>query len=353
VPIPLTALFAATLEQVRSAASDPAALARATDLLARAAGAAPSTWEVEPDRMLVNGIPISSGAPGVAIVRAVFTRHRIRQLTVPGHTDAAHWSEFATTLDSAAGLYSTADQFVHALQAAVPGVEVTISDNSMSGAITDGGLESLSLRDTPRSPYAEREPSLVSEAADRAALSVRLEPLIEAGMAAATRWDWDGIATMLLELHALEVQANDAERWIIAQERHRVVSPTMLQRMVRELPGLSPGAPLARAIGSLDGDAVEAILQALADNPSRHARHSYVTALESIGHAEAALLEALTPTTPTNVLRDVIEVVGRRRLERAIPMLAALRHHGDEGVRTASLRALENIGTAEAIAALR
>jgi HEAT repeat protein len=53
------------------------------------------------------------------------------------------------------------------------------------------------------------------------------------------------------------------------------------------------------------------------------------------------------------VLRDVIEVVGRRRLERAIPTLAAMRHHADERVRTAALRALENIGTSEAIAALR
>lgn len=353
MPIPLTALFAATLQQIRSAASDPAALARATDLLARAAGAAPSSWEVEANRILVNGIPVPSGAPGVAIVRAVLIRHHIRHLTVPGHTDAAHWSDLATTLDSAAGLYSTADQFIHALQVAVPGVEVRISAEPMPGAVTDGGLDSLSLRDTPRSPFAEREPSLVSEAADRAALSVRLEPLIEAGMAAARRWDWDGIATMLLELHALEVQANDAERWIIAQERHRVVSPAMLQRMVRELPGLSPGAPLARAVASLDGEAVDAILEALGDNPSRQARHSYVTALESIGHAETALLEALSPSTPSEVLRDVIEVVGRRRLERAIPMLASLRHHADERVRTASLRALENIGTAEAIAALR
>ncbi len=289
----------------------------------------------------------------MAIVRAALTRHHIRQLTIPDHIDAARWSELASTLDSAAGLYPTPEQFAHALQAAVPGTDVSISSDVVQDATPEGEASSAVEQRAPVSPYTEAEPGLVSEAADRAALSVRLEPLIEAGMAAATRWDWDGIAQMLLELHAIEERVNDAERWIIAQERHRVISPDMLKRMVGELPTLSPGAPLSRGIATLGREGVEAILEALADDPSRQARHSYVAALESIGHAEPALLEALTPTTPTNVLRDVIAVVGRRRLEAAIPTLAALRRHSDERVRTAALRALENIGTAEAIAALR
>lgn len=353
MPIPLTALLAATLQQVRSADADPAAMARATDLLARAAGPGPTSWEVEPTRLVVNGMPIPNGAPGVAIVRAALTRHRLRRLTIPGHTDAAHWSDLATTLDSASGLYQTAEQFTHAMQAAVPGSEVIVSPKAMPDVATDEGPSADVLLRTPVSPFSESEPGLVSRTADRATLSVRLEPLIKAGIAAAGRWDWDGIATMLLELHAMEVHANDAARWIIAQERHRVVSPDLLQRMVREMSTLSPGAPLARAVASLGGEAVDAILAALGDEPSRSARHNYITALESIGHAEPALLEALTPSTPTNVLRDVIAVVGRRRFESAIPTLAALRHHSDERVRTESLRALENIGTAEAIAALR
>jgi hypothetical protein len=353
VPIPLTALFAATLQQIRSAASDPAALARAADLLARAAGPGPSTWEVESNRLLVNGVPIPNGAPGVAIVRAVLTRHHIRELTVPGQTDASHWSELATALDSATGLYRTAEQFTHALQAAVPGTDVRCSIETFPEAGDADEINAATSQRTPVSAFAEPAPGLVSETADRAALSVRLEPLIEAGMAAATRWDWDGIAAMLLQLHALEEHANDAERWIIAQERHRVVSPSMLQRMVRELPTLSPGAPLSRGIASLGGEAVEAILEALADDPSRQGRHSYIAALESIANADAALLEALTASVQTNVLRDVIAVVGRRRIEGAIPTLAALRHNGDERVRTAALRALENIGTPAAIAALR
>jgi hypothetical protein len=349
----LTALLAATLQQVRSAVSDPAAMARAADLLARAAGPGPASWEVEPTRLLVNGVPIPNGAPGVAIVRAALARHRVRQLTVPGHTDATRWSDLAATLDSASGIYATTEQFARAVQAAVPDSEITMSAEPMPDVTPDEGSSAVIFPGAPVSPFTESEPSLVSRTADRAGLSIRLQPLINAGMAAAARWDWDAIATMLLELHAIEEGANDAERWIIGQERHRVVTTDVLHAMVRELPALGAGAPLSRAFATLGSDAVDAILEALADDPSRQARHSYVGALESIGHAEAALLEALAPSTPAGVLRDVIEVVGRRRLERAIPTLAAMRHHADERVRTAALRALENIGTSEAIAALR
>lgn len=354
MPIPLTALLAATLQQVRSAASDPAAMARAAELLAQAAGAGPTSWEVEPSRLLVNGVPIPSGAPGVVMVRAALVRHHIRRLTIPGHTDATHWSDLAVTLESAGGLYATAEHFAHAVQAAVPGAEIGLDATSASD--TTSHREEPDTGVSPRASqgrFAVPEPGLVSEGADRAALSVRLEPLIDAGMAAARRWDWDGLAAMLCELHALEATANDAERWIIAQERHRVVTPEVMLGIVRELPSLGPGASLSRAVTTLGRDAVEAILEVLADKPSRQARHTYVTTLESIGQADEALLEALSPTTPAVVLCDVIEVVGRRRVERAVPMLVTLRHHGEEGVRTAALRALEHIGTAEAIAALR
>jgi len=328
-------------------------MARVTDLLARAAGPGPTSWEVEPTRLLVNGMPIPNGAPGVAIVRAALMRHHLRRLTIPGHTDAAHWSDLATTLDSANGLYPTAEQFTHAMQAAVPGSEVIVSPEAMPDIATDEGPSAAVLLQTPVSPFTEAEPSLVSRTADRATLSVRLAPLIEAGMAAAGRWDWDGIATMVLELHALEARANDAERWIIAQERHRVVTTDVLHGMVRELPALGAGAPLSRAFATLGGEGVEAILEALADEPSRQARHSYVAALATLEHADPILMEALAPSTPAVVLRDVIEAVGRRRLERAVPTLAAMRHHGDERIRTAAMRALEDIGSPEAIAALR
>lgn len=353
MPIPLTALLAATLQQVRSAESDPAAMARAAELLARAAGPGPASWEVEPSRLLVNDIPIPNGAPGVAMVRAALTRHHIHRLTIPGRTDATRWSDLAATLESAGGLYPTPEHFAHAVEAAVPGSEVTIAVGAMPDVADDDGPSAASLHRAPVSPFTESEPSLVSRGADRAALSVRLEPLIEAGVAAAQRWDWDGIATMLLKLHDLEAPANDAERWIIAQERQRVVTTDVLQAMVRELPTLGAGSSLARAFTTLGGNAVEAILNALADQPSRPARHSYLAALASVEHAEPAILEALAPSTPTAVLRDVIEVVGRRRIERAVPTLAAMRHHADERVRSAAMRALEDIGTAEAIAALR
>lgn len=353
MPVPLTALLAATLQQIRGAESDPAALARAADLLSRAAGPGPSSWEVEPSRLVVNGVPIPNDAPGVVQVRSALTRHQIRELRVPARTDAAHWSDLAATLDSASGLYPSAEQFTHALQAAVPGIEVQVSDEVMPEVAENEALRAVERRLAPRSPFTEAEPSLVSEQADRAALSVRLDPLIEAGMAAAARWDWEGLATTILDLHALEASANDAERWIIGQERHRVVTDEVLRHMVRELPDHGPVSVVARAYACLGTAGVDAILEALAEQPSRQAHHSYLVALEDIERGEPALLEALAPSTPAVVLQDVVEVVGRRRIERAIPTLAILRLHGDERVRTSALRALERIGTAEAIAALR
>ena len=46
MPVPLTALFAASLYQVRAADGDAAAMDRALSLLARAAGGTPVTFEI-------------------------------------------------------------------------------------------------------------------------------------------------------------------------------------------------------------------------------------------------------------------------------------------------------------------
>lgn len=353
MPIPLTALLAATLHQVRLAEADPAALARAAELLAAAArGTAPS-WAVDGDTLLALDTPVPAGAPGATTVRAALRAHRVARLSLPSGISATQWSDLAVLLASATALYPEPDQFRAAIRAIIPAADVVPADPAEMGEELEAALADLQGA-VPR-PAAEGvsdNPAVTSSAGERSELSVLLDPLLKAGTAAVARWDWAAIADVMLGMHALEERAAEGERWAITQERHRVISPDVLKRLASHLPEVGPGSPLVRALTATGRDAVEAILELLMEQPGRQARHAYLEALTLARDAEPALLEALQ-ATPAAFLADVIEVIGRRRVERAIPALARFRQHDSGDVRAAAMRALEQIGTPDAIRALR
>ena len=91
MPVPLTALLAATIHQVRAAAIDSAAMDRALSLLYRAAGEIPVTLEIIDDRLMVNDMPVSTDAPGVPAVIACMLGHDTARLSLPGHLELHHW----------------------------------------------------------------------------------------------------------------------------------------------------------------------------------------------------------------------------------------------------------------------
>lgn len=352
MPVPLTALLAAALHQVRMVAADPVALTRAAELLAHATPPGKVTWALDGDGLVVNETPVPPSAPGTATVRTALRQHRIARVTLPASLSSRQWQEVVLVLGSAPGLYAGPTQVLHALHQVAPGTEILpapeeSASDSLRVAITDFDRETLI-----GVPQQEMAPGLTSSSTDRAALSVRLGPLLERCGTAAAAWDWASLADAVMELHALEVASDAGTRSILLQERRRVIPTDTLRRFICTLPAVAVGSPIARAISCLGWDGVETLLEILADGPSRAERRVFIEALIAARDADELLLRALNTTAPL-LLSDITEVIGRRRMERAVPQLVKRLHHDDQNVRAATWRALEQIGTREALAALR
>lgn len=352
MPVPLTALLAAALHQVRMVQVDPVAVTRSAELLAYATPPGKVTWELDGDGLLVNGTPVPPGAPGAATLRTALRQHRIARLTLPASLSARQWQEVVVVLGSASGIYAGPAQLLHAIHQIAPGTDLLPAPDESAGE----GLR-VAITDLDRStligvPEREMAPDLTTSSTDRAALSVQLDPLLDRCNEAALAWDWGRLAEGVLELHAMEMAADAGTRSVILQERRRVIPADTLRRFICTLPTVAVGSPIARAISCLGWDGVETLLEALSEGPSRAERRVFIEALIAARDADELLLRALNTTAPV-LLSDITEVMGRRRMERAVPQLIKRLHHDDEKVRSATWHALEQIGTPAALAALK
>jgi len=350
MPVPLTALFAAAIHQVRAATGDAAEMDRALSLLSRAAGDTPIIFEIVDGKFMVNDMPISTEAPGAALVMSSMLGHDTARLSLPGGLQSQHWREVAELFASASGLYPTPQHLIEALHAAVPMAELVSAGRR--GPVVDSNAGFLPEEHGLRLPGAIAGMDQLSSATDdRAALSVRLDPLLAEGRDAAERHEYERLATVLLELHTLEKSLDDAQRSIVLRERRRMVSRDDLNTMVRLLPKSDSSVLLARAIVSVGSDGFEAIVEALNGAEGRPERRVYVDVLTDAPEADQAVLKALSSHRP-DLVAAVAEVAGRRRMPKAVPQLALLLKHSEEVVRTAAWRGLERIGTKEAFDAI-
>ncbi len=349
--VPLNATLAASIYQVRLAEADPGALTRAAELLARAAGQEPATWDLDGDDLRVNGTPLAPGAPGVPTVRTALRHHRISRLAIPAEVRTPQWAELATILAAAPGMYETPERFAHAVQMAIPGAIVVPTISTLaSEALREATIQ---WYESPELPTEEpsSDSMLLSQGTERSALSATLDPLLHRGAAAAGRSDWEGLMTVMQALDTLVATSDDATRMIVAQEQRRMVPPATLDEMVRQLPDAGLGSVVARAIIATGRRGADALLEALADRPTRIAHRVYLETLIQTRDADGLLLGMLT-TNATEQLCDVLTVIGRRGMADAVPEVSGLLRHPQADVRTAAWRALEQIGTPETLAAL-
>ncbi|MES2304929.1 MAG: HEAT repeat domain-containing protein [Gemmatimonadota bacterium] len=352
MPVPLTALFASALHQVRASDGDAAAMDRALSLLARAAGGTPVTFEVMGDRFMVNDMPVSMEAPGVVQVVETFRGHDTARLSLPGGLEPRHWREVAEIFASAAGLFPGPLHLIEALHAAIPGAEI-VSAGLRGGVIdSSSGDQITDLFAAMSAPGVNLGgDDLMGGSGDRGELSQRLDPLLAEGRAASDAHDYERLAAALIDLHALEHSCDDAHRSIIVRERRRMVSGDDLETMVRMLPRVGADSMVARAIISAGRDGVEAIIEVLNSAEGRPERRAYIEALAAAPHAEEQILKALGSHRP-DLVAAVAEAAARRHMVTAVPALGHLLKHNDANVRTAAYHALERIGTHEAFEAL-
>lgn len=353
MPVPLIALLAASIHQVRAADADPSGLDRALSLLARAAGGTPVTLEADEGRLLVNDLPVDRDAPGASLILQALADHDTSRIELPGSLEARHWREVAELFASAPGLYPSAREVRDTLQSALPTAELRGVDRQPMGASLREALHELpdltivGLAD----PAAHPDLGLSTSGADRAEFSARLDPLLHEGHAAVDAKAWERVANVLLQLRELEDQSDDATRSIIARERRRITPPAVIEMLVRLHARGETSPTVARAIVTMGRDGAEALIEALNGSSSRTDRRTYMEALAVARDAEPVIVTALSSHRP-ELVRDAAEVAGRRRLESALPALAHLLKHSNEQVRTAAWHALERIGTKEAFEVL-
>lgn len=348
MPIPLTALFAAAIYQVRASSVDPVGTERVLGLLTRAAAGSVVVFELDDERLLVNGVPVAGDVPGALLLRTAMIEHDTSRLQLPSGLGPRQWGDVAEIMASAPGLFPSADHVRNALTSSVPGALLVAGGRpAMSDALR------AALLDLPGSvPRRDNSPSAAtSRETDRAEFSTRLDPMLHAGSAAVEARDWPRIAQVVLDLQQLDAASDDATRTIIARERRRIAPPHIIDSLVRELPRPPVQPEILAAIHALGNEGATALVEALDGAPGRAERRAYIDALVSAPHATDALVTALGSHRPDLVAGAAV-VVGLRRMESAVPALTALLRHAEEVVRTAAYRALEEIATPDAKAAL-
>jgi hypothetical protein len=351
MPTTLTALFAAAIHEARSAEADPTGLQRAATMLVTAAGARRLTFSIDDHRISINGVPLHLDAPGADLVRIALERHATARLILPAGLTVRQWRDLAELYASAPGLYPTPEHVRAAVLGLVPGAAFgagELGDPGEPDQPHDRVIPGLSsVGDTP----PRTSPDLTSRQTDRASLSAALDPLLDRGTQAAARRDWNELADVLQGLHSLEQIADDSVRSIIVRERRRIVPSFVLEDLVRQLPAAGPGSRIGQALSNLGVESAHAIFEVLADGPSKTERRTYLEVLTMLDGAESVLVDKLA-VRDIEILRDAADVVGRRRVTRAVIPLAGLLRHNNEEVRTAAWHALEAIGTPEAMGEL-
>lgn len=349
--VPVAALFAAAIYQVRSSLSDAEEVDRTVGLLIRATEGAAVNFEVFGDDLRINGTPLSLEAPGTAVIRHALVDHHTARLTLPPALTTSQWRDVVELYASAPGLYGSVDDLRDVLRFTVHEAVVAGS----SGAAAEGDLRQ-SLFELPglRGGSSSLDPARVTDPHNvaLAELTAQLDPLLQAAERARGRADYHGLAETLLQIHDLAQDKDSELRAIVVRERRRVVPADVLDTMARLIP--KPGSPaiISRALGILSHDGAAALLGALNGAPGPHERRAYIDALVACRDCDATIVEALG-NERTELVRDAAEVVGRKRMVLAVPLLAHLLRHAKVDVRTTAWHALEMIGTPEAMQALR
>ncbi len=353
MPSTLTALFATAIHEARVAEADPGGLHRAAALLVTASGARRVEWRVAGGHLEVYDTPVADNSPGANLILGAFATHNVARLSLPPALNANQWSELAVILAAARGLYPSPEHLRAALVDAVPGIGFVPAETPQR----DDPELAAALREIPdMSAFADAvnpdEAVVVRRDTERSKFSGSLDPLLAAGRDAVATFDWGRAAEVLLGLAELAARSDEAGRAIIVRERRRTIPESALQHLVREYPTAGPGSVIGRALATLGNDGAEAVLEVLAARPGKAQHRHYLELLSHLPDAEQALIRAVG-SSRDHLVGDAAEVLGRRRLEAAVPILGTLLRHGNAEVRTAAWRALEAIGTDEAIRLIR
>lgn len=378
-PYPVSSLFGALFFLVRhepGAAAHQAALAAALRL---AHGPGELSVELEPDALLIDGVPVMLESPGATLLFEQMYLHGVRALRVLPTAADADLIRFATVLGAFPGTYESYQQVLDALGPAVERLTLTQGPNDFEifrsmpwrprGVY--GGSEEVAPRvEFPRvrgEVTAEYErfqelalnPDAIGDLQSKSAAegSINLprpplELLLLHGREAIEREDWGGLLEVALLIAEGESEApSELASSTYRIELKRLMSRKHLAMIARFLQGdrKQDAIALLRRFGA---DSTEILMDLLIQAMTIGERRGYYSAITQMSDGTEAVVQHLGHQQ-WYVVRNAADLCGEMGLAGAVPHLARQIEHPDERVRKAVAEALGKIGTPQAMEPLR
>lgn len=193
----------------------------------------------------------------------------------------------------------------------------------------------------------------LAHAKSEAATTEILNQLITAGEAAARQSEWREVLKAAYGLVQLENRnAPGAEQRSFGIALRRMLPRSALERIVRLVVQGGTKAEAVAVLRRMGADSTEVLLNALVNSENAAERRAYFNALREMTEGGDLLIHMLSHDQ-WFVVRNVADLCGELRLEKAVLALARQVGHDDERVRRAVAGALARIGGAGALEPLR
>ncbi len=193
----------------------------------------------------------------------------------------------------------------------------------------------------------------LAHAKTEAATTELLNQLITAGEAAARQSEWREVLKAAHGLVQLETRnAPGTEHRSFGIALRRMLPRSVLERIARLVTQGGMKAEAVAVLRRMGADSTEVLLNALVNSEDVTERRAYFNALKEMTEGGELLIHMLSHDQ-WFVVRNVADLCGELRLEKAVLALARQMGHDDERVRRAVAGALARIGGAGALEPLR
>ncbi len=193
----------------------------------------------------------------------------------------------------------------------------------------------------------------LAHAKSESASTEMLNQLITAGEAAARQSEWREVLKAAHGLVALEGRSTPgAEHRSYGIALRRLLPRSALERIARLAAQGNMKSEAVTVLRRMGADGTEVLLNALVHSEDVNERRAYFNALKEMTEGADLLIHMLSHDQ-WFVVRNVADLCGELRLEKAVQALARQMEHGDERVRRTVAGALARIGGAGAVEPLR
>jgi HEAT repeat protein len=188
--------------------------------------------------------------------------------------------------------------------------------------------------------------------ADSAATAEALTQLLAAGEMASRQGEWKEVCQAAYGLIELEKKAPKEEHRGYGIALRRILPRSNLEKLARLTAHGNMKTEATAVLRRMGADGTEVLLNLMVNSEEMNERRHYFSALKEMTEGGKLLVHMLSHDQ-WYVVRNVAELCGELREERAVHSLAKHVHHEDERVRRSVARALGRIGGPAAAEPLR